>query len=70
LAALGLNVSQVETIIMGLSTMDYHRGPETDRAFVGHNVWVFKYRYNGQEIYIKLSDNFDCNIAKCISFHL
>lgn len=69
LAYLGLEILQAHEIILGLTHMDYSEGPSTDRNRPKSNIWVFGYNFNGDDLYIKLSADFGCNIAKCISFH-
>ncbi len=69
LAELGITPYQTQNIIMQLTQRNYSSGPTEDRSYPNHNIWIFGYNLDGEEIYIKLSDNFDCNFAKCISFH-
>ena len=54
---------------MNLTYENYHRGPEKDRDRKKNSVWIFGAEVDNEEIYIKLSDDFNCDIAKCISFH-
>lgn len=56
-------------IILKLEPKHYVKGPEKDRDYPKHNVWVFEFTYDGVKIYIKLSDNFSYGLAKCISLH-
>lgn len=69
ITGLGITVKQVKTTILGLSVTDYCSGPEEDRDRKGIHVWVFSTRINNEEIYIKLSDDFKGDQAKCLSFH-
>lgn len=69
LAELGISSSQARNVILQLTYKNYSSGPEPDLDYPGHNVWKFGYNLDGEEIYIKLSDDFSRNIAKCISFH-
>ena len=32
-------------------------------------MWDFGYNMDNEEVYIKLSDDFNHSVAKCISFH-
>jgi hypothetical protein len=68
-AELGIRAHHIRDIILKLMPNNYYSGPVKDKKYPDHNVWIFGYNLDGQEIYIKLSDNFSCNIAKCISFH-
>jgi len=45
------------------------KGPEKDRDRKRGNIWEFGAEIDNEEVYIKLSDDFSRNIAKCISFH-
>jgi len=66
---LGIHVSQVKEIISGLTYENYSNGPDiSDDPKLG-NLWVFGTSYNNQPLYIKISDNFSFDKAKCISFH-
>ena len=69
IAALGITIPQAVNIILNLNYKNYCSGPETDKIYPKHHLWVFGYEHEGEEIYIKLSDDFGHNIAKCISFH-
>ena len=69
LAELGITSCQAINIILQLTYKNYSDGPEPDVNYPGHNVWKFGYNLDAEEIYIKLSDDFGSNIAKCISFH-
>ena len=69
IAELGIKPYQVREMILQLTPQNYISGPETDSNFPKHNVWKFGLKLNDIEVYIKLSDNFSFNVAKCISFH-
>jgi len=70
LAELGiLEPHAVKEIIMPLTHRNYVKGPEQDRDYPKHNVWVFQCNYEVVNLYIKLSDNFSKNLAICISMH-
>lgn len=69
LAQLGITVKQAKGIVLSLVVEDYCSGPEEDQDRKGCSVWVFGTENNGEEIYIKLSDDFRGDQAKCISFH-
>jgi hypothetical protein len=70
LRQLGLTKHNLEETLLGLSVVDYCKGPEQDRDQPG-DVWVFGKRIKGQELYIKLkvAQVNGSYIAKCISFH-
>ena len=70
LAELGLTIAQAREIILQLTYINYSKGPESDVFYEGHNIWEFGQNVEDKEVYIKLSDNFDYKIAKCISFHI
>lgn len=65
----GLFPEQVQEIVLQLTPMDYVEGPEIDEKYTHQNIWVFGYDINEAEFYIKLSDDFSRDRAKCISFH-
>ena len=69
LADLGITIPQTINIILRLTYKNCSGGPEIDSDYPDHNVWEFGYNLDGEELYIKLSDNSSCNVAKCISFH-
>lgn len=74
ISSLGLTIKEaIRTIhlptIRRLTHKNYCSGPEKDRDIENCNVWVFGVEINNEEIYIKLSDNFKYELAKCISFH-
>jgi len=66
---LGINPYQVRETILQLTPSNYVSGPDVDKKYPKHNVWIFGVNLDGAETYIKLSDNFTHGIAKCISFH-
>lgn len=69
LTELGIMPKQAKKVILGLTAADYCSGPEEDRDRKGTNMWVFGAKVNDEEIYIKLSDDFRGEQAKCVSFH-
>lgn len=69
ISQLGIKIKQAKAIIMQLTYENYHQGPEKDRDRNVGNIWEFGAKVDSQEVYIKLSDDFSQNIAKCISFH-
>ncbi len=69
LAELGITIPQAINTIIKLTPQNYSVGPEKDDYFPKNNIWIFGSDIDDEEIYIKLSDNFKHNIAKCISFH-
>ena len=69
LGELGMCIGQAKNVILQLTPFDYVEGPLQDEKYPSHNLWVFGVSFNSDEVYIKLSDNFRCNVAKCISFH-
>ncbi|NQU73491.1 MAG: type II toxin-antitoxin system MqsR family toxin [Candidatus Omnitrophica bacterium] len=69
ISRLGITIKGAKNIIFGLTYRDYISGPDKDRDRKMGNVWVFGTLVDKTEVYLKLSDNFKCNIAKCISFH-
>ena len=70
LARLGITVKHARQIIVQLTYKDYYRGPARDRGGPEFNVWEFGKEINGDQLYIKLSDDFAYDYAKCISFHI
>jgi len=72
LARCGMTPVERERIVENLTSRDYASGPEHDRDYPeDQDVWKFKKRYDGKEIYIKLKlvakeSGF---YAKCLSFH-
>jgi hypothetical protein len=67
ITSLGITLTDVKEIILGLTTDNYCRGPEADEDGSAGEVWVFGTVVDGIEIYIKLK--VDNDFAKCISFH-
>ena len=67
---LGITISDVKDTISQLTYKDYSNGPEKDKDRPGNMIWEFGVRMHGEDIYIKLSDDFNFNIAKCLSFHI
>ena len=71
LSNMGFTVKEVKDEILSLDLLDYQKGPEPDYSCSG-DVWVFKRRIEGKELYIKLkidiaNDGYEA--LKCISFH-
>lgn len=69
IAELGITVPQALDVILQLTCENYSSGPEVDHDYPEQSVWVFGTTIDGEEIYIKLSDDFKYSVAKCISFH-
>ena len=69
IADLGITTPQAKDVIMNLNKNNYYKGPEEDKNGSGNNVWIFQAIVRGKCVYIKLSDDFQNNKAKCISFH-
>lgn len=72
LAELGLTKKDREQIILSLTPQNFCKGPEADLdPSAGGYVWIFGHSYSGIEIYIKIKidENVNPNLAKCISFH-
>ena len=67
---LGITISDVKDTISQLTYKDYVNGPEKDKGKPGNMIWEFGVHMQGQDIYIKLSDDFSFNRAKCLSFHI
>ena len=67
---LGLSITNVKEILLGLTPEDYFKGPSKDTQRPEFMVWEFGKNIDGENVYIKLSNNFSCNRAKCISFHI
>lgn len=70
IAYLGITIAYVKTILSQLTYKDYIRGPQSDKNGSGNMIWEFGLNIQGENIYIKLSDDFSFNKAKCISFHV
>ena len=69
ITSLGITIIVAKEIILGLTPDNYCQGPDQDRDKPHSNLWVFETDFDGKKLYIKLSDNFSYDIAKCISFH-
>lgn len=69
LARLGISRTDAKNTIFQLTYRNYVSGPSKDIGNKKYNVWVFGAVVGSSEIYIKLSDDFRGNAAKCISFH-
>lgn len=71
LAQLGLTMSNLEELLLGLSVANYCKGPVPDRDRPG-NIWIFGREIEGHEVYIKLkvARVGGRRLAKCISFHI
>lgn len=67
---LGITVKEAKQIILQLTYVQYCDGPQDDRDNPGHNVWEFGVCITNHELYIKLSDDFTGDVAKCLSFHI
>lgn len=72
LARCGMTPAEREWLVANLTSRDYASGPEHDRDYPEErDIWKFKKRYGGREVYIKLKllakeSGF---YAKCLSFH-
>ncbi len=72
LARCGMTPAERERVVANLTSRDYASGPEYDRDYPeDRDIWKFKKRYDGKDIYIKLKlvakeSGF---YAKCLSFH-
>ena len=64
-----ITFKDVKNAIFGLTFKSYIEGPSKDRDRKGSHLWIFGVAINGVEFYVKLSDNFKGDVAKCISFH-
>lgn len=69
IARLGIGIDDIKDTVYQLTYKDYVSGPSEDFDNKGYNVWVFGATVCGYELYIKLSDDFSGNEAKCLSFH-
>jgi len=69
LAKFGISHDDVEDTVRELTYKDYVSGPSEDYDNKGYYMWVFGKEICEIEMYIKLSDDFRGNVAKCISFH-
>ena len=70
ISSLGLTIPDVKSILSQLTYKDYVKGPESDKDGSGSMVWEFGIHIKGEAIYIKLSDDFSFDKARCISFHI
>ncbi|MCE6991854.1 hypothetical protein [Dyadobacter sp. CY323] len=57
-------------IIESLTVANYVAGPIDDVLYGIASLWVFGYRHNGHEIYIKISLGHLNLSVTCISFHI
>ena len=64
-----ITINDVKNAIFGLTFKNYIEGPCRDRDKKGYYLWIFGVEINGIEFYVKLSDNFKGDVAKCILFH-
>jgi hypothetical protein len=67
---LGLTFDDTKGIVLNLTPDNYCEGPYEDTGNPGYKVWMFGILYRNQELYIKLSDDYTADIAKCLSFHI
>ena len=65
----GIKPDEIKNVIFQLTLHDYISGPCPDHTNSGYNVWVFGVQIGEAEFYVKLSDDFRGNEAKCLSFH-
>jgi len=71
LIALGITAEHRKKEILTLNHTNYCKGPEPDDSGSEGDIWVFRKRIAGVEVYIKLK-TFEVRgktHAKCISFH-
>ncbi|MCK5581160.1 MAG: hypothetical protein KAJ18_07790 [Candidatus Omnitrophica bacterium] len=67
---LNMTVAQaLQDVIFQLTYLNYVEGPLADEKYADQGLYVFGFLYNEMELYIKLSDSFKHNYAKCLSFH-
>lgn len=71
LAERGWSQSDVERIILGLTSLDYHQGPESDHDGSDGEIWKYFHPFSGEVIYIKMKLSLagDVDFVKIISFH-
>lgn len=72
LARYGMTPIEREQAVANLTSREYAGGPEYDRDYLDEqDIWKFKKRYGGIEIYIKLKlvSKENGHYAKCLSFH-
>ncbi|MCX6646230.1 MAG: hypothetical protein NTY09_07725 [bacterium] len=67
LRSYGLFVYELESIIMGLTEIEYIDGPKDDDDGSEGQIWEFCTNVEGCSTYVKLK--LDSQGAKCISFH-
>ena len=54
--------------ILSLTYKNYLAGPYKRESGAG-NLWEFGLKTDGEDIYIKLCDDFSKDVALCVSFH-
>lgn len=72
LAATGLSITDAKSEILSLTLDDYYRGPKEDfDSKRPGQIWEFKKKISNKVFYIKLKivNENDCDILKCLSFH-
>jgi len=72
LARRGMTPTEREELVASLTSHDYVSGPEYDLDYPKEqDIWKFKKRFGGREIYIKLKlvAKENGSFAKCLSFH-
>lgn len=67
----GFNIDDIEEILMGLTILDYKKGPESDRDGYPGTIMVFLPVVNRLRVYIKIRIWNEGNADQCviISFH-
>jgi hypothetical protein len=69
---LGLSLESVRRILFELRVENYSQGPSRDESGKHNDVWVFGYRYEQIDLYIKVSvcsfPNGETGVV-CVSFH-
>lgn len=67
LAMFGIAASEVKSVVLALTEIEYRKGPEPDDDKSPGEIWEFETDYLRWNVYIKLK--LDDQVAKCLSFH-
>jgi hypothetical protein len=70
LARLEISTLKRRQIIESLTAENYVAGPVDDTLYGVSSMWVFGYRHESQEVYIKISLGHANLSVTCISFHI
>lgn len=70
LADLEIIPMERKKILTKIVVNDYAKGPLTDKAYKGADMWVFGKEVKEQEVYIKISLGLNGTNVICISFHV